>query len=332
MLGPFLSLTALCLSILTVSADDAALYSRLARSAPGQPYTLNLPVAECAFSYTECIDELPSLSSLLRVTISTKNDTLLANDEIIFPASMPMEFHAQRSWSSGSESVPVAYALDVQPLPHQPDGELGGLYRLTLTLVDLQGRPATESPVAIGMVRDTEGNFEIIQVEESSRRRFHHHLAPASEAKKDRSWWATKKAKSLYVDLLHKTSYSWHYGSGSKLAHVKGNEVDVHVDCGHDDGHGHHHHHQSPTDWGRNRHYLKHLRPVLLPGLMGLLAGVLSCVLGFLVGKVIVSIYSCLCNRAGFDDDYERVVAGIGFSAHDEKIRLTERDAYAHSQ
>ncbi|KAL4945527.1 hypothetical protein BDV06DRAFT_184478 [Aspergillus oleicola] len=322
MLRPLLSLTALCLSALTVSAEEPDLYTLLPRSNIGRPYTLNLPVAGCAFTYSDCVENVPSSS--ISVTFSTQNDTLLANKEVIFPASMPMQFSAQRTGASASENIHVTYAIDVQPLPHQPDTMLSDLYRLTLTLVDLEGRPATESPVSIGMLRDNDGNLQIIQVEESSRRRFHHHFPEAKDTQKCGSWWQVKKWRSLYLDILRKTSQQWRCSTD---AHTSG----PHADDGAADAYGrvkcgHQHHHQSPTQWGRDRHYMKHLRPVLVPAMMGMVAGVVACVLGFILGKIIVAVYCLLHKRVRAEDDYERGVEEIGFSADDEKQRLMVRE------
>ncbi|KAL4798387.1 hypothetical protein BDV19DRAFT_356923 [Aspergillus venezuelensis] len=313
MIRPFFSLTALFLSALTVSADEPDLYTLLPRSTTGKSYTLNLPVAGCAFTYTECVENIPPSS--ISVTFSTENDTLLANKEIIFPAYMPMEFSAERKGDLTPESIHVAYAIDVQPLPHQPDMMLSDLYRLTITLMDLQGRIATASPVSIGMLRDNEGNLQIIQVEESSYRRFHHHLPQPEETDKGGSWWEVKKWRSIYLNLLREKSYPWGCSSDHPSAYDNGC-----VEC------SHHHHHQSPSEWGHDRHYMKHLRPVLVPAMMGMAAGVVACVLGFIIGKIIVAVYCLLDERVRAEEDYERGVEDVSFSAHDEKQRLMARD------
>ncbi|KAL4963009.1 uncharacterized protein BDV14DRAFT_95507 [Aspergillus stella-maris] len=315
MIRPFLSLTAVFLGALTVSAEDPDIYTLFPRSTISKPYTLNLPVAGCAFTYTECVENIPPSS--ISVTFSTENDTLLANKEIIFPAYMPMEFSAERKSDLTPESIHVAYAIDVQPLPHQPDTMLSDLYRLTITLMDLQGRIATKSPVSIGMLRDNEGNLQIIQVEESSYQRFHHHLPQAEETEKGGSWWEVKQWRSLYLDLLREKSYSWDCPSDRHSAYANDR-----VECSH-------HHHQTPSDWGRDRHYMKHLRPVLVPAMMGMAAGVVACVLGFIIGKIIVAVYCLLHERERGEEDYERGVEDVSFSSWAEKQRLMARDNYA---
>ncbi|KAL4957659.1 hypothetical protein BDW69DRAFT_14000 [Aspergillus filifer] len=318
MIRPLLLLTALSLGALTVSAEEPDLYTLLPRSTTSQPYILNLPVAGCAFTYTECVENIPPSS--ISVTFSTENDTLLANKNIIFPAYMPMEFSAERKGDLTSESIHVAYAIDVQPLPHQPDMMLSDLYRLTITLMDLQGRIATESPVSFGILRDNDGNLQIIQVEESSYRRFHHHLPQPHDTKTGGSWWEVKKWRSLCLDLLREKSYPWGCSLDHHSAHASGR-----VECSH-------HHHQTPADWGRDRQYMKHLRPVLVPAMMGMAAGVVACVLGFIIGKIIVAVYCLLHERVRAEEDYESGVEKVGLSDHDEKQTLMARDKHARCE
>ncbi|KAL4914519.1 hypothetical protein BDW62DRAFT_204535 [Aspergillus aurantiobrunneus] len=293
-----LAALALALTSLTVSAENIDLHASSAASIAPQPYTLNLSCADCAFSYSDCRENTHP-SSFLTITFSTHHEALLANNEPIFPTPIHMEFHAQRHWGSTSENVPVAYALDVHPLPHQPDATLGARYRLQLTLVDLQGRPATNSPVSIGVVRDSERNLQIIQVEPSAHHRHHYEPAkdPASSA-----WQRLKSWKGHYNTYLHKSFGSHPCAHRSFEVKGHGDTADVHTVS-------HCRSRQRLSDWAGDRHYMKHLRPVLLPAVLGLLSGVLACIFGFLVGKLIVGLYYwCLgkMSRAGVERDAER--------------------------
>ncbi|KAL2816413.1 hypothetical protein BDW59DRAFT_9990 [Aspergillus cavernicola] len=271
MLLRFLSITALALRSFTVSAEDPDLYSAPSLS-PAQPYHLNLSCAECAFSYGDCSENIHP-NSFLAITFSTQDDSLLANGDVIFPSPNPMQFHAKRHWASSFESVPLAYELDIQPLPHQPGAILGDLYRLKLTLMDLQGRPATVSPVTVGFIRSDEGRIEIIEVEESSYHRYHRQL---SQGKGTGSWWRMKTWKSWYINYLHRTSKTKPCAANS-TSHIRATS-----DC---------RAHDRLTDWAGDRHYLKLVRPAVLPALLGLTAGIVACVIGFLIGKVIVAVY-----------------------------------------
>ncbi|KAL3447249.1 hypothetical protein BJX65DRAFT_99924 [Aspergillus insuetus] len=277
-----------------------------------EPYTLNLSCAECAFSYSECSENVHP-NSYLSITFSTNNDTLLANDDIIFPASIPMKFFAQRHWeSASSENVPVAYALEMQPLPHQPNADLGDLYHLKLSLVDLQGRPATERAVSLGMIRSTDGTVRLVHVEESTHRLYHHELPGMDRETGRDSWWRVKTWKSYYITYLQDHSRSKSCDSAIVEGADESTDVRVVSHC---------REHQSLADWSRNRHYMKHVRPVLLPALLGLMAGIVACVTGFVVGKLVVAAYLFACGEVSPVTDVESLAED---SLPSEKARLME--------
>ncbi|KAJ0414488.1 hypothetical protein BJY00DRAFT_295027 [Aspergillus carlsbadensis] len=317
MLRPLLSIaSALSLASLVAASDpfdhdDSSIASLSAI----EPYTLNLSCAECAFSYSDCSENVHP-DSYLSITFSTNNDTLLANNDIIFPASMPMKFFAQRHWAPTShENVPVAYALEMQPLPHQPDADLGDLYHLKLSLVDMQGRPATERAVSLGMIRSPEGTVRLVHVEESTHHLYHHELPGVDRetaAGRD-SWWRVKTWKSYYITYLQ--DHSRAKSCDSAVVEGAGERTDVRVVS-------HCREHQSLADWSRNRHYMRHMRPVLLPALLGLVAGVVACVMGFVVGKLIVAVYVFACGEVSPVSDVESVAAEDSLLS--EKARLME--------
>ncbi|KAL4816740.1 hypothetical protein BDW67DRAFT_161442 [Aspergillus spinulosporus] len=274
------------------------------------------------------------------ITFSTKNDTLLANNDIIFPTSWPMRFHAPRKQGVLIDSVPLAYALDVSPLPHQPGAILGDLYHLTLALVDLQGRRATEHPVSIGIVRNRNGDLQIIQVEESWHR-YHRHLhqasakgkskdnAPKTDAQREKpSWWHLEAWKEYYNTHLRQPEREpCTTGSASK--------PDQH--CTERTGDHHREHHgqrQRLDDWIYDKHFhSKFAGPAVVSGLLGVSAAFLAGALGFLVGKAIVALYSYFVDRAGVQNiterglDEERYMEEV---AELEKMRLvqTEKQSY----
>ncbi|KAL2858569.1 hypothetical protein BJY01DRAFT_241899 [Aspergillus pseudoustus] len=319
-------------SIGLVAATDAFSADSLPSLAAIEPYTLNISCTECAFSYSECSENVHP-DSYLSITFSTEDDTLLANGEVIFPASIPMKFDAQRHWDSSSEKVPVAYALEMQPLPHQPDADLGDLYVLKLSLVDLQGRPATERAVSVGIVRSTDGTVKLVRVEESTHHLYHHDLPGmgrehhrTGKGKGDSSsssWGRVKTWKSYYITYLrgHSTSKS----CASSVVDVPGQATDLRVVS-------HCQERQSLSGWTHDRHhYMKHVRPVLIPGLLGVAAGVVACVMGFVIGKLIVAVYVYFSGEVASaePDDVEKLAAAAASaddecSAHDEKARLME--------
>ncbi|KAL4865423.1 hypothetical protein BDV12DRAFT_149679 [Aspergillus spectabilis] len=304
MLRQLLSLSVLYLSSVTVSAEAFDLYSVPTLSVIPQPYTLNLSCAECAFSYSDCSNTHPS--AFLTINLSTNHDTLLANNDSIFPSPIPMTFNAKRSWNSASDNVPIAYALDIEPLPHHSGALLGDLYRLKLTLVDLQGRAATESPVTIGLVRHGDGDLEIIDLEESGIPRYHHEILREWD-RKGRSWWRMEAWKSYYITYLREESKT---KTCEDTVDVTDGTTDVRVVS-------HCQEHQRLDDWTRNRHFLRHVRPAILAGLLGLAASVAACVIGFFVGKAIVEVYSYFRqSRTVLADDLETC---------DEKVVVCEK-------
>ncbi|EAA62532.1 predicted protein [Aspergillus nidulans FGSC A4] len=333
-----LTYTALFLNSFTV-AENINVFSSPPLSIASEPYTLNLSCAECAFSYSECLENVNP--AFLTITFSTENDTLLANNDIIFPTSWPMRFHAPRKQGSLIDSVPLAYALDVSPLPHQPGAILGDLYHLTLTLVDLQGRRATEHPVSIGIVRDINGDLQIIQVEESWHR-YHRHLhqagakskgkdnAPKTDAQsKKPSWWRMEAWKEYYNTHFQKPEREpCTSGSASKPGQHCTPSAGDHQRL-------HHDHRQRLDDWIYDKHFhSKFAGPAVVSGLLGVCAAFLAGALGFFVGKVIVSLYCYLVDRArvqtvtGRGLDEERYMEEV---AELEKKRLAqmEKQSYA---
>ncbi|KAL4735674.1 hypothetical protein BDV11DRAFT_195474 [Aspergillus similis] len=334
-----LSYTALFFLNSFTVAENINVFSSPPLSIASEPYTLNLSCAECAFSYSECLENVQP--ALLTITFSTENDTLLANNDTIFPTSWPMRFHAPRMQGTLIESVPLAYALDVLPLPHQPGAILGDLYHLTLTLVDLQGRRATEHPVSIGIVRDRNGDLQIIKVEESWHR-YHRHLHQAgakakgkdnavkTDAQREKpSWWRMEAWTEYYNTHLRQPEREpCAAGPASKPGQHCTASAGDHQRV-------HHGHRQRLDDWIYDKHFhSKFAGPAVVSGLLGVSAAFLAGALGFLVGKVIVALYSCLFDRARGQNntvrglDEERYVEE---AAELEKKRLAqvEKQSYA---
>ncbi|KAL4972359.1 hypothetical protein BDW66DRAFT_144357, partial [Aspergillus desertorum] len=335
-----LTYTALFLGGLA-AAEDINVFSSPPLSIATEPYTLNLSCAACAFSYSDCLDNVHT-PAFLTITFSTENDTLLANNDVIFPTSWPRRFDAPRHQGSLVDAVPLAYALDVSPLPHQPGAILGSLYRLTLTLVDLQGRRATEHPVSIAIVRGTTGDLKIIQVEESWHRYHRHpHQAGAkgqkyketvlkTEAPSDRaSWWHMEAWKEFYNAYLRQPEPEpCPAGSASGPAQLCSTSAGDHRG----DRHGHR---QRLEDWIFDKHFHSEFaRPAVVSGLLGVGAAFVAGVLGFIVGKVIVALYSCFFDSRrtqsttgrGLDEErYMEELAGL----EKERLMGMEKQRYA---
>ncbi|RDW65694.1 uncharacterized protein DSM5745_09433 [Aspergillus mulundensis] len=307
-----------------------------------EPYTITLTCAECAFSYSDCLENVQP-PAFLSITFSTQNDTLLANNAVIFPPSWPLQFAAQRQRASLTDTVPLAYALDVQPLPHQPGAILGDLYHLTLTLVDLQGRRATEHPVSVGVVRDTRGGLSIIQVEEAWRR-YHRKLKLKGEGKELKAQEGSEGPKAGWWNLEAWRPHAASDGpehqlepetqcSGDWTAPHPCTAAEVHGYPGHGKHHGEHHR-QRLDDWIYDRHFhSKFAGPAVISGLLGVMAAFFAGALGFFVGKLIVAIYCYFFDgkksqtTAGAIDEERYLEEVVGLD--EERLMGMEKKGYA---
>ncbi|RAL12531.1 uncharacterized protein BO97DRAFT_424615 [Aspergillus homomorphus CBS 101889] len=296
MLLHYLSVTgALCLSSCAAAAA-AVPYSYISSPRSASAHQINLPAVPCAFSDSSCNEALDPLAHLT-IDFSTQNGILLANKQPIFPASVPMQFSVDRKWDANKQSVSVAYALDVRPLPSHPGAPVGDIYHLKLRLFDLHGRPVTDHAVAIGLVRDTVGNLQITVIDPNSSREHGH----GNKIWRMKEWKSqvesyVQNAKEAVTDCLKTTPFS----------------------------HGHHEHeqddpHHAPAPaaqpshetaastkyppvfrtsqngqflWtGRERGVMRQIRAIIFPALLGVLAGGVACVIGYLLGRMIISVY-----------------------------------------
>ncbi|KAL6231040.1 hypothetical protein BDW75DRAFT_221290 [Aspergillus navahoensis] len=358
MLLCFLSVSALLLGGLAVLAEDidTGPYCVPPFSANGS-YTANLTSAACAFASGDCVEGSPT-SSFLTIRFTLSNASLLANSITIFPPTLPMHFEAERHWwldsrsRSGSETVTVAYEIDTQSIPqsHQlgavPDNS--SIYRLKLSLFDLQGRPATERPVYMfvrlvpsrarpgdGSGKTETGNgtasgtLEVIQVEEAAHLVYHHHLHISQNRDPDGkwSWWRADGWKSYSIS---------HNREPSMTETQTETEPGVEAEAQRETSPSHRPHsdptaeisgkEQGLTDWIGNRHSWRLAKPVLIPGFFELAIAVLSSVLGYLMGKAIVAVHEYFCERSSAfskSPDLESHAEDAVFSgSDDEKRRL----------
>ncbi|PTU17988.1 hypothetical protein P175DRAFT_0464402 [Aspergillus ochraceoroseus IBT 24754] len=295
--------------------SDPSLIPNPSHSHSSQPYQLNLTCTECAFSYGSSCGKNQHPPSFLTVEFTAKKTALLVNGDVIFPAPVPMEFHAVRHSASRHEDILLAYALDVMPLPHQPGDFLGDLYRLKLRLLDLQGRPATANHVSVGIVRDADGNIEIVEVQESPHpRRFRHHFPSDTKSK----WWHLKTWKAYLTAYWQTTSVQAKPCGTDSTIETSPSSADRRLIS-----HCRHRHNDLASWTGRERNFVRLVRPVILPGLLGMVAGIIACLLGFLAGKIILSVYYFYNNRTTPsrtpDDDVEE----------GESIELSEKQRLA---
>ncbi|KAL4906171.1 hypothetical protein BDW74DRAFT_151427 [Aspergillus multicolor] len=290
MLLRLLPVSALVLSTLTSAVEDKDIkpYSLPAFSA-AESHTVNLTCAKCAFASNGCSNRGRAVS-FLTITFALNDDSLLVNNAAIFPPSMPMQFQANRHWisdansdmglKSESETVKVSYTLDTKAFPSShlqgPVSSKGDIRHLTLRLFDAQGRAATERPVSIGLVRIPDGKLEVVQVEETIRRVYHHqvHKVQYEDGKGKWSWWRMSDWISYSVSHSQETDEA-HSGTETKaFLHSESTAEDA-------------------WDWRNLHERFSYLFGK--PGFNGLALSALACVVGYLVGKIIVRVYEYFC-------------------------------------
>ncbi|KAL5355034.1 hypothetical protein BJX96DRAFT_140552 [Aspergillus floccosus] len=281
---------------------------------------IKVPCSECSFS--DSCDT--SSSSYLTLSFTTENATLLANDDPIFPSSVPMQFHALRHWPSGQQSVLLAYALDARPLPPTTGALLGDIFLLKLKLFDLHGRPASDHLVSISLAKDTSGDLLISEVESLPfhGRGGHRRPRPSWLAQLGESLEAVKSAAQNCWDDAQAAPAPAPApaGSGKGKGTTHGAVMDAHRTMPPNP-----HHRPAgyrPPYWmGKGSNGAKLLQPVVLPALLGVIAGIVACLTGFIVGRTIIAIYYCF---RGADRRREVVVVPVEEGMVSEKERLME--------
>ncbi|RHZ62583.1 uncharacterized protein CDV56_109028 [Aspergillus thermomutatus] len=243
-------------------------------------YKIDIPCSPCAFSDAEC-SQNPESRSHVTIDFSTDNGTLYANHEPVFPPSLPMQFPAVKQWDSSKQSVLVAYGLDARPLPAQPGALLGETFLLKLRLFDLHGRSVTHDLVAVAVSRRKDGTLSIGKVERSP---FHRHGHMTS------TWRLFKSHIKPYLDKLA--------GSAAPDGESRPHRRPLHADIYRFKDPASHYHNTMPWS-SRDRSFMRLVRPVILPALLGVAAGLCACLVGFVVGRVMISLCRCWYARRG---------------------------------
>ncbi|PYH79202.1 hypothetical protein BO82DRAFT_289286 [Aspergillus uvarum CBS 121591] len=300
MLLRHLSVTgALCLS--SCAAAAAVPYSYISSPRSASAHQINLPAVPCAFSDSSCNEALDPLAHLT-IDFSTQNGVLLANKQPLFPASVPMQFSVDRKWDGNKQSVSVAYALDVRPLPSHPGAPVGDIYHLKLRLFDLHGRPVTDHAVAIGLVRDTADNLQITVIDPNSSREHGH----GNKIWRMKEWKSkvesyVNNAKEAVTDCLKTTPFSHgqhEHDHDQARPHPHDSPVPAATVNSHETSASTKYppvfrtSHNGQFFWsGRERGVMRQIRAIIFPALLGVVAGGVACVIGFLLGRMIISVY-----------------------------------------
>ncbi|GFF24151.1 hypothetical protein IFM46972_00944 [Aspergillus udagawae] len=270
-------------------------------------YKIDIPCSHCAFSDAEC-SQSPESKSYVTIDFSSDNGTLYANHEPVFPPSLPMQFSAIKRSDSGDQSVQVAYSLDARPFPAQPGALLGETFLLKLRLFDLHSRPVTHDLVAVAVSRRNDGTLSISKVERSPFRRHGHMTSP---------WRLLKSHIKPYLDQLAGGASA--DGEGERQHHRR----PLHADIYRFKNPASHYHNTMPWS-SRDRSFMRLVRPVILPALLGVAAGLCACLVGFVVGKVMISLCRCWYARSG--RGYREVPAIIIDSEELEEGPISEKE------
>lgn len=228
------------------------------------------------------------------------NGTLVANDIPIFPStSMDMQLPATRHWSSRTsketEEVHLTYALHTQRVPPRAQGKL---YRFTINLLDSQGRPATTDLVSLTLVRNAEERLVLssIRVEPAVHHAQHWklkywktqvggYMVTVKEAVKNRLHGESKSSDKLLIIDGHRHSTESEQGLDSTPKIPSDDDSHFQILSLYQFTYYPSQHNSS------NRHFLRLVRPIIMPALLGIMAGFVACVIGFLVGRIGASIY-----------------------------------------
>lgn len=201
---------------------------------------------------------------MVTFAVDKDKNSLLANNHPIFPPSTatPMRLHATRYRDDAKlEYFSLAYSLDVKPL--QSSSSSSGGIVLEMTFLD---RSITQTIVV--ELHDQRNGLDISTIRLDPRRgasHWHAQIYSYVSAVKSRLSLSAEKDKSsaYYLSPSHSRTNSNIYPSS-------------------------------------NRAFLHHLRPVILPALLGVLACLIACGIGFVLGRVLAVAY--LYFQAGEQD------------------------------
>lgn len=219
-------------------------------------------------------------------------------------------YESHRNIPLEEEDIKMSYSITARPIPSGENGSRSEILRVHVELLDNEGRPVTPNAVALDLLDHPDGTHRITRVRlESSRGQ----IKPKP--------WQMKYWKSQVDSLFNQKdkpnlSSTTNSQSKPKPALAKPNsgkeesvsESDstdsvgyifspyfspstwiVPSEKGHHGHHRPHHHHKDDS-------FLRLIRPVILPAMLGIGAGLVACLFGFCAGHLIMAISA----RLGF--------------------------------
>jgi hypothetical protein len=230
---------------------------------------------------------------------------------------MSMQLHAplyetHRNIPIEQEDIKVSYSIKARPIPAGENGSKNEILRIRVDLLDQEGRPVTPNSVALDLLDHPDGTHRITRIRLDSPRgsrrprpwqmkfwqsqvnTFFNQKDKPDLSSSDKSTEAQVKPASEKVPESTSTSAS---ASASSPESESQNQVGYifspywspSTHNAPSDGRGHHGH-RRPHDYHQKNSFMRLIRPVILPAMLGVGAGLVACLVGFCVGHVIMSV------------------------------------------
>lgn len=272
---------------------------------------------------------LPSLvpenpvETYLSLKWAIQNGSLYANNDRVFPPAMSMQLHAplyesHRNIPLEQEDIKMSYSITARPIPSGENGSRSEILRIHVELLDNEGRPVTPNAVALDLLDHPDGTHRITRVRLESTR------AEVKPKPWQMTYWksqvdslfnqkdkptlsSTTNSQSKPKPTLAKSKPGKEESKSKSESESESDSTDsvgyifspyfspstwiVPSEKGHHGkSHTHHHHHHKDDS------FLRLIRPVILPAMLGIGAGLVACLFGFCAGHLIMAISA----RLGF--------------------------------
>ncbi|KAJ5976383.1 hypothetical protein N7481_010090 [Penicillium waksmanii] len=263
------------------------------------------------------------LTIIQSIKWAIQNGSLYANNDQVFPPAMSMQLHAplyetHRNIPIEQEDIQVSYSVKARFIPAGDNGSKNKILRIHVELLDREGRPVTPHSVSLDLLDHPDGTHRITRIRLDSPR----------GSRRPRPWqmkfWQSqvntlfnqnnKPGLSASDQSTEPKAKPTHSQEATKLTSEKApestpilskpeTESESQNQVGYifspywspstyiapSDGRGHRGH-RRPHGHHQNDSFMRLVRPVILPAMLGVGAGLIACLVGFCVGHVIMSV------------------------------------------
>lgn len=227
---------------------------------------------------------------------------------------MSMQLHAplyetHRNIPIEQEDIKVSYSIKARPIPAGKNGSKNEILRIHVELLDQEGRPVTPHSIALDLLDHTDGTHRITRIRLDSPRgsrrprpwqmKFWQSQVDSlfNQPNKPESTASGQSTEPNVKSTSEKAAESTPVLSKPETKSESQNQVGYIFSpywspstyIAPSNGRGHHGHHH-PHDHHQNDSFMRLVRPVILPAMLGVGAGLIACLVGFCVGHVIMSI------------------------------------------